>query len=244
MLKKLQVAHYINDYQQLLKQFNFSVSSKQLKVLFPLVTLIFEVDDLYDLKEASFSRSKVEDLREKMSLLLSESSLFTQPAIERFFEAMEAESHKNNRISLTEYLQISRYSIGAELLSNYMAYLLKISPEVWFSKEITHFREEIYTLIRLANDYLDDKGDQLRRENETEQIKARQFFSNLLFFKVYFYWHYALHKCHYYYYIIRTNLNRICHKENLYSRAIISAESILIWAYKVYVIDQNSIHEF
>lgn len=244
MPNQVQISHYINYYQQILEQLKLSVSLKQLKVLLPLVNLIFEVDSLYDVKEKAFSRSKIEALREKMSILLSESSPLTQPAIEHFFQAMEEESHEAQLLSLTEYLQISRYSIGAELLSNYIAYILNISPSIWFSKKITSFREEIYTLIRLANDYLDVKGEQIRKKKEKEQVKATQFFSNLLFFRGYFLARYIFHKLDYYFCRIRSKLSSNFQKENWELKAIICAESILILAYKVYVIDQNSVHEF
>nr|ADN17814.1 hypothetical protein Cyan7822_5965 [Gloeothece verrucosa PCC 7822] len=244
MPNQLQISHYINYYQKILEQLKLSVSSRELKVLLPLVNLIFEVDSLYDIKEKTFARSEVEDLREKMSILLSESSSLTQPAIEHFFKAIEEESDEAPLLSLKEYLQISRYSIGAELLSNYIAYILNISPAIWFSKKITSFREEIYTLIRLANDYLDVKGEQPRKEKEKEQVKAIQFFSNPLLFQGYFLVRYIFHKLNYYFFQVQSFLNLIFKKENEELKAIICAESILIWAYKVYVIDQNSVHQF
>ena len=209
-----------------------------------MITLIFEVDSLYDAKGVSFSQSKVKSLHEKMSCLLSESSPMTQPAIERFFQAMKEESIGSTPNCLKDYLQVSRYSIGAEILSNYIAYFLQIPSEIWFSKKISQFNEEIYTLIRLANDYLDVKSDQSRIEQEKVQIKAPQFFSNLLCFKLYFYWLYVYHKLHYYYKHLNYKLCRINQPEKEhYLKAILVSESLLIWAYKVYVIDQNSVHD-
>ena len=92
MPNQLQIKHYINYYQQILANDGFFLSLTQLNQLFPVINLIFEIDSLYDAKGVSFSQSKVKCLHEKMSRLLSESSPMTQPAVERFFQAMKEES--------------------------------------------------------------------------------------------------------------------------------------------------------
>lgn len=243
MPNQRQILHYISFYQNVLEKSGLVVSWEDLQRLIPVVNLIFEVDSLYDLEDSSLSSQKVEELQARMSQLMGDTSPLTQPAIKRFFHAMEQELTEDLGDALTDYLHISRYSIGAELLSSYIAYLLKVPPEIWFSATINRFNQDIYTLIRLANDYLDVSIEQKRLKGERMQVQATDFFSNLWLFKGYFLVRFLFHKFRYYCYLIFSKYFYFSFTKQMYLTAIICAESILTWAYKVYVTDQNSVHE-
>ena len=168
--------------------------------------------------------------------------LLTGIAIQLVFQAMEEESllKADRSLTLNQYLKIASRSIGAPIIMAYLVSKIQVKPSIWYSDIIVKFNNEINTLIRLANDYLDIDIDLKRSIKETPQIKAIYFFGSKFQFKRYLFCKYIIHKIHYYCCPIGFQYLKLSSKWQDYYMAIACSESALDWAFKVYVMDRNS----
>ncbi len=243
MPNETKILNYVYLYPEILKRYGLVIGSKDLINLYQLIKLIFEIDAFYDHQERPTQQDELNRLQKAMHSLLPSSHPIMERAIALFLESIERESKLDLSCSFNQYLQVASYSIGAHLLADYLAYLLKIPVSVWFSPVITQFNQEINRLIRLSNDYLDITADQERNTQEISQLKASHFLRNPFQFKFYFLSQYLFHKLHYYFLLVVFKYLKLTPKWQDYLTSVYCAESILAWAYKVYVIDRNSCQE-
>jgi hypothetical protein len=234
------IQSYIKLYQGIVKKYQITISEQDLNNLYELALLIFELDNLFDNSDRYPSEEELKAIETKMIALIPNKNPIGLQAIEFLFKAMIAERNISSSKSLAQYLQIGSKSIGAEVLTSYLISKLAIDPLVWFSKIIVTFNDEINNIIRLANDYLDLSADSDRLIEETKQIKAVQFFWCKINFKFNIIYRYFIHKTSYFVYLIIFRYLKFSRRAQDYWQAIACSESILDWAFKVYIIDKNS----
>jgi hypothetical protein len=234
------IQKYIKLYQDIVGKYKIIISEQDLNNLYQLALLIFELDNLFDENDNYPSQEELEAIKNKMVALIPNGNLIGLQAIDFLFKAMDAEQKIDLNKSLTQYLTISSKTIGSEVLTSYLISKLAIDPLVWFSKIIVKFNDEINNIIRLANDYLDVSLDRERIVKEAKQIKAIRFFWCKVNFKLNIIYRYFIHKIIYFIYLIIFRYLKISKQWQDYWQAIACSESILDWAFKVYIIDKNS----
>jgi hypothetical protein len=243
-MNKDSVLGYVKLYQRILDKYQIKLSEEDLRNIYNLIELVFELDDLYDLVGRSFNYHELAKIKTTMIALMPNNNPIGLSAIEVLFQAMKDESSLKLNESLTQYLAVCSKSIGAVIITGYLASKLGLEPSIWFSKIIVKFNNEIDSLIRLANDYLDLTQDRQRNLQELPQIKAIDFFYSKSQFKRYLFSRYIIHKISYLIYLIRFKYLKLspCWKD--YWQAISCSESVLDWAFKVYIIDRNSCQDY
>jgi hypothetical protein len=237
MPNHLKIIKYIDLYRSILARHGFSIDPIDASRLHELITLIFEIDTRYERAVLYPDRVEIANLKEITRSLFPEYPEIVEPAIDRFFTAMERENDPPSGNSLNQYLEISSDSIGSHLLASQIACFLGIPAAVWLSPPIAALNREINELIRLANDYLDITVDRFGDERELPQIKAGRFLPNPFLYKLYFFSRFILHRFRYRLTALRFRFRRDGRE---YLRALHCSRSILEWAYRVYVIDKNS----
>ncbi len=242
-MNKDSILGYVQIYKSILNQYKIFLSEQDLSNIYQLILLVFELDDLYDLAVSqSPNPTKLVQLERAMISLMPNSNPIGLEAISRIFRAMKDESllKADRSLNLARYLKISSQSIGALIIMAYLASKIKVAPDIWYSATMIKFNNEINILIRLANDYLDTDKELSRSKAEIPQIKASYFFNSKPQFKRYLLCRYLVHKLHYYFYQIRFKYRQLSTKNKECLQAIACSESVLDWAFKVYVIDRNS----
>jgi hypothetical protein len=240
MLDKEGIEKYVMFYKQILCDHQLVVSDEDLHNIYQLILLTFDLDDLYDSIECVHDRSKIAKIKQAMISLMPNRDSIALNSIDLVFEAMEAEAHTDLSASLHRYLSVCGKSIGAQLITGYLATKNQIESNIWLSDIIVRFNDDINDLIRLANDYLDTTVDVNRISEEVPQIKAIKFFHSKFEFKAYLSVRYILHKLRYYLYSIYFKYFNSSPQQQDYSIAINCIESVLDFAVKAYIDDKKS----
>jgi hypothetical protein len=242
-MNKDSILGYVKLYKSILDKYQIFLSEKDLENIYQLIVLVFQLDDLYDLVGKSPELRKLATIKAAMISLIPNNNTLGLHGIEVVFQAMKDEYLLDLRESLTKYLQVCSKSIGASIITGYLASKIGLKSSIWFSDILVKFNDEINCLIRLANDYLDLTVDKQRNFEEVPRIKTAHFFANKAQFKRYLIYKYILHKIRYLIYLIRFKYLKLsCYWED-YCQAIFCSESVLDWAFKVYLIDRNSCQE-
>lgn len=242
-MNKESISKYVKVYQDILDKYQIKLSAQDLDRIYQLILLVFELDDLYDIAEQfPPNQARLTKIKDAMLSLMPERDYISLQAVETVFQSMEKESllSKNKFFSLDRYLEIARQSVGAPIIMAYLVSKLEIKPSIWYLNQMVFFNEEINTLIRLGNDYLDIDKDELRSSKENFQIKANIFFINKFQFKGYIFLKYFIHKIRYFFYSLKFKCFDLTPDRQSYLQAISCSESVLDWAFKVYIIDRNS----
>lgn len=237
------ILRYVKLYQNILGKYQIILSEQDLKNIYQLILLVFKLDNLYDLaEEYPPNQHKLASIKTAMISLMPDGNPLGLQAIETVLEAMEKESllKVNYSLNLDRYLQVASQSIGAPIIMAYLASKLNLKQNIWYSSIIGNFNNQINSLIRLANDYLDTDIDIQRSFLENSQVKAIDFYQNKFQLKWHLMFKYFIHKLHYYFYLIGFGYLRLSSNWKSYRSAIACSESVLDWAFKVYVIDRNS----
>ena len=243
MLDKEGIEKYVMLYEQILHDRQIIVTHEDLHNIYQLILLTFDLDDLYDSITCYPDLIKIEKIKQAMISLMPNCHSIALNSIDLVFEAMEQEAHTDLSESLHRYLSVCGKSIGAQLITGYLASRNQLELNIWLSDIIVRFNDDINDLIRLANDYLDTTVDVNRRSKEVPQLKAMKFFHSKFEFKAYLSARYVLHKIRYYLYSIYFKyLNRSPDQED-YSSAINWIESVLDFAVKAYIDDKKSFRE-
>jgi hypothetical protein len=270
MLDKEGIKKYVMLYDHILRDYQLVVTDEDLHNIYQLILLTFDLDDLYDSIEYSpdslsvlatanphvkvehispkrieklTERIKIEKIKQAMISLMPAHHSIALNSIDLVFEAMEEEAHTDLSESLHRYLSVCGKSIGAQLITGYLASKNQIKLNIWLSAIIVKFNGDINELIRLANDYLDITVDVNRRSNEVPQLKAIKFFESKFEFKAYLSVRYVLHKIRYYLYSIYFKYLNSSPSRQDYSIAINCIESVLDFAVKAYINDKKSFRE-
>ena len=185
-------------------------------------------------------RIKVAKIKQAMISLMPNRHPIALNSIDLVFEAMEEEAHADLSRSLNRYLSVCGRSIGAQLITGYLASKNQIELNIWLSAIIVKFHDDINDIIRLANDYLDVTVDTKRISEEVSQLKAIKFFHSKFEFKAYLSTRYILHKVRYYLYSIYFRYLDVSHHQEDYLIAIKCIESVLDFAVKAYISDKKS----
>lgn len=237
------ILSYVKLYKNILDKHQILLCDRDLSNIYQLIVLVFELDDLYDVVEQSSpSQARLTEIKNAMLSLMPDSDYISLQAVESVFRAMKEESllSKSKSLDLERYLEIVRQSIGAPIIMAYLVSKLKIKPSIWYLERMVSFNEEINILVRLGNDYLDIDEDEPRSNQEVFQIKAMIFFASKFHFKIYLFVKYLVHKVRYYFYLLKFKCFDLTPDRQNYLKAIACSESVLDWAFKVYVIDHNS----
>ena len=242
-MNKDSILSYVKLYQNILEGHKIFLDEQNLEHIYQLILLVFELDDLYDHPEFYPPREpKLAKIKRAMTSLIPNSNLMGIQAIASVFRAMEDESllTADPTLSLERYLRVSSQSIGASIIMAYLVSKIKLDPSIWYSKAIAKFNYQINVLIRLANDYLDTDQDSSRSIEEIPQVKASSFFAGKSQLKRYLLGKYMVHKFYYYFYQVKYKYLKRSPRSRQYIQAIACSESVLDWAFQVYVIDHNS----
>lgn len=243
MLDKEGIKKYVGLYRDILSKHQIVVTDRDLDNIYNLILLTFDLDDLYDSIDHSGNLVELEKIKEEMISLMPDCQPIALHSIDLVFTAMDEEAHADLSGSLARYLSVCGKSIGAQLVTGYLASKNEIELNIWLSDPLVQFNDEINDLIRLANDYLDVTVDVNRISEEISQIKAMNFFRNKLEFKAYLYCRYILHKIGYYLYSIGLRYLNISSRRQDYLVAIECSESVLDFAVKAYIADKKSFRE-
>jgi hypothetical protein len=251
MLDKEGIKIYVYLYKNILGEHQIIVTDEDLNNIYNLILLTFDLDDLYDsLGGGAFppeNRSpnpiELDKIKQKMISLMPDRHPIALHSIELVFTAMEDEAHAELSESLNRYLSVCGKSIGAQLVTGYLASKNQIGLDIWLSHPIVRFNDEINDLVRLANDYLDITVDTKRFSEEAPQIKAMNFFSYKLQFKADLYRRYIIHKIRYYLDTISFKYLHVSSHWQDYLVAIDCIESVLDFAVKAYITDKRSFRE-
>jgi hypothetical protein len=243
MLDKKGIEKYVMLYGQILRDYQIVVTEEDLHNIYRLILLTFDLDDLYDSIACSPDLIKIAKIKQAMIFLMPAHHSIALNSIDLVFEAMAEEAHTDLSESLHRYLSVCGKSIGAQLITGYLASKNQIGLNIWLSDVIVKFNDDINELIRLANDYLDITIDANRRSAEVPQLKAMKFFHSKFEFKAYLSVRYISHKIRYYLYSIYFKyLNSSPHQQD-YSIAIDCIESVLDFGVKAYIDDKKSFRE-
>jgi hypothetical protein len=264
MLDKEGIKKYVILYKDILSKRQIVVADEDLDNIYQLILLTFDLDDLYDSivggafpsENRSFDslaakadamqtgtlpdRVKLERIKQQMILLMPDRQPIALNSIELVFAAMDEEAHADLSESLSRYLSVCGKSIGAQLITGYLASKNQVGLNIWLSQPIVKLNDEINDIIRLANDYLDVTVDVKRISKEVAQIKAINFFRSKFEFKVYLYYQYACHKIRYYVYAIGLRCLNIFSQRQDYLVAIECIESVLDFGVRAYIADKKS----
>ncbi len=240
MLDKEGIRYYVKIYNEILKNHKIFVAEKDLVNIYKLIVLTFELDDLYDSTKQLPSETGLNKIKKEMISLMPNNHPIALYSIELVFKAMEEEAQCDLSESLTRYLSICGKSIGAQLVAGYLASRSCIAQDIWLSKPITKFNDEINNLIRLANDYLDVTVDIQRMSKEVPQIKAIHFFRSKFALKIYICQRFIFHKARYYLYQLAFRCFNFSSHRRGYLTAIDCSESVLDLAVKAYITDKKS----
>ncbi len=253
MLDKKGIKKYVSLYRDILSTHQIIVTDRDLDNIYNLILLTFDLDDLYDsilqrsgsanTKDRSPDPIELDKIKQKMISLMPDRHQIALNSIELVFAAMEEEAHADLSESLNRYLSVCGKSIGAQLVTSYLASKNQIELAIWLSHPIVQFNDEINALVRLANDYLDITVDANRVSEEVPQIKAVNFFRGKLQFKADLYRRYILHKIRYYLYLVGFKYLRLSSQHQNYLLAIDCIESVLDFAVKAYITDRRSFRE-
>jgi hypothetical protein len=198
MLDKDGIKKYVDLYRDILGKHQIVVDDRDLDNIYNLILLTCDLDDLYDSLDRSGDLIELEKIKHKMISLMPDRQPIALHSIELVFTAMDEEAHADLSLSLARYLSVCGKSIGAQLVTGYLASKNQIELNIWLSGPLVKFNDEIKDLIRLANDYLDVTVDVKRIAEEVSQIKAMNFFHSKFQSKAYLYVRYVLHKMRYY----------------------------------------------
>ena len=243
MFDKEGIKNYVRLYKSILSKHQIIVPDKDLSNIYKLIVLTFELDDLYDSVDKAFNKVELEAIKKEMISLMPNRHPIALHSIEIVFKAMDDEAHSNLNQSLDSYLRVCSKSIGAQIIAGYLASKTCINLNIWLSKIIAKFNNEIDDIIRLANDYLDITVDARRMSEESPQIKAINFFRCKFEFKSYLCCRYLFHKVHYYLYLVGFKYFHISPQWKDYIGAISCSESVLDFAVKAYITDKKSCRE-
>jgi hypothetical protein len=266
MLDKEGIKKYVILYKDILSKRQIVVTDKDLDNIYHLILLTFDLDDLYDslvggafppenrsldsLSAAEVEATQIETLckrsdelekiEQKMISLMPDRQPIALNSIALVFAAMDAEAHADLSESLARYLSICGKSIGAQLITGYLASKNRVALNIWLSPPIVKLNDDIDDIIRLANDYLDITVDVKRVSTEVSQIKSTNFFRSKFEFKAYLYYRYVSHKIRYYLYTIGFRCLNIFSQRQDYLVAIECIESVLDFGVKAYIADKKS----
>ncbi len=264
MLDREGIKKYVILYKDILSKRRIVVTNEDLDNIYHLILLTFDLDDLYDSIDLScdslsaeadaacwrsFSprqtatlrqRANSEKIRQAMISLMPDCQPIALNSIDLVFAAMEEESHADLSASLARYLSVCGKSIGARLITGYLASKNQVGLNIWLSQPIVKLNNDIDDIIRLANDYLDITVDVKRISEEVAQIKAMNFFRCKFEFKAYLYYRYLFHKIRYYVYSIWFGCVNIFSQHQDYLVAIECIESVLDFGVKAYLADKKS----
>jgi hypothetical protein len=240
MLDKEGIKSYIDLYKNILGEYQISVNDEDLNNIYNLILLTFDLDDLYDSLDRDPDCIELEKIKQQMILLMPDRQPIALNSIELVFAAMDEEAHADLSESLSRYLSVCGKSIGAQLITGYLASTNRVGLNIWLSPPIVKFNNEINDIIRLANDYLDITVDVKRVSEEVSQVKAVNFFHSKFEFKAYLYYRYVFHKIRYYLYAIWFRCLKIFSQRQDYLVAIECIESVLDFGVKAYIADKKS----
>jgi hypothetical protein len=243
MLDKEGIKKYVSLYRDILSEHQIVVTDRDLDNIYNLILLTFDLDDIYDSIERSGDLIELEKINQKMISLMPDRQQIALHSIELVFTAMDKEAHTDLSASLARYLSVCGKSIGAQIVTGYLASKNGIELNIWLSDPLVKFNDEINDIIRLANDYLDVTVDVNRMAEEVSQIKAMNFFRSKFEFKTCLYYRYILHKIRYYLYSIGLKYLNISSQRKDYLVAIECSESVLDFAVKAYIADKKSFRE-
>jgi hypothetical protein len=243
MLDKDGIRNYVDLYKNILSEHQIIVTDLDLNNIYNLILLTFDLDDLYDSLDRAPDCIELEKIKQKMISLMPDRHPIALNSIELVFAAMEEEAHADLSESLNRYLSVCGKSIGAQLVTGYLASKNQIGLDLWLSHPIVQFNDEINDLVRLANDYLDVTVDAKRVSEEVPQIKAMNFFRCRLQFKSDLYRRYIFHKIRYYLYLVGFKYLHISSHRQDYLVATNCIESVLDFAVKAYITDKRSFRE-
>lgn len=243
MLDKEGIKSYVDLYRNILGEHQIIVTDEDLNNIYNLILLTFDLDDLYDSFDRSPDPIELKKIEQKMISLMPDRHPIALHSIELVFVAMDEEAHADLSESLNRYLSVCGKSIGAQLITGYLASKNQIELDIWLSHSIVQFNDEVNNLVRMANDYLDITVDKKRVIEEVSQIKAMNFFHCKLQFKADLYRRYILHKIRYYLYLADFKYLHISSQNRDYLVAIDCIESVLDFAVKAYVTDKRSFRE-
>ena len=242
-MNKDSILSYVKLYKNILDKHQILLCENDLSNIYQLILLVFELDDLYDVVGIAPGRDlRLANIKKAMISLMPNNNPIGYDTIALFFKAMKDESLLKAKpsLNLNQYLKVCSQSIGSPIIMAYLVSRIQLNPTIWHSNIIVKFNSEINILIRISNDYLDTDIDIKRSIKEIPQIKATSFFSSKFQLKSYLICSYIVHKLHYYFYLIRFKYLKLSSDWNHYLQAISCSESVLDWAFKVYVIDRNS----
>jgi hypothetical protein len=240
MLDKEGIKKYVMLYEHILSKYQIVVTDEDLHNIYQLILLTFDLDDLYDSTDCFPDLIKIAKIKQAMISLMPDRHSIALNSIDLVFAAMEEEAHADLSESLNRYLSVCGKSIGAQLITGYLASKSQIELDIWLSGIIVKLNDDINDLIRLANDYLDLTVDIIRISEEVPQLKAIKFFRSKFEFKVYLACRYIWHKIHYYLYSIYFSWFNISAHQKNYATAINCIESVLDFAVKAYINDRKS----
>ena len=121
MLDKAGIKEYVLLYEHILRDHQIVVTSEDLHNIYQLILLTFDLDDLYDSTECLPDKSKIAKIKQAMVSLMPDRHSIALNSIDLVFEAMEEESHADLSQSLHLYLSVCGKSIGAQLITGYLA---------------------------------------------------------------------------------------------------------------------------
>ena len=236
------ILNYVKLYQGILERQQIFLGGRDLDNIYRLILLVFDLDDLYDrVEQYPPSKGILAELKTAMISLIPERNPIGLKAITSVFQAMQDESRlRSKNLTLKQYLEVSKDSISASIITAYLVSKLQIKSNIWYSNFLVVYNREINVLIRLANDLLDTDVDRQRGKDEIWQFKAIYFFPNRSALKRYLFFRYVIHKLRYYFYLAKYKYFRLSANSQDYWQAIACSESVLDWAFLVYVRDRNS----
>jgi hypothetical protein len=243
MLDKEGIKKYVNLYKNILGEHQIIVTDEDLNNIYNLILLTFDLDDLYDSFDRAPAPIELDKIKQQMILLMPDRHPIALNSIELVFAAMDEEAHADLSTSLERYLSVGGKSIGAQLVTGYLASKSQIAMDIWLSDSIVQFNDEVNNLVRMANDYLDITVDKKRVVEEVPQIKAMNFFRCKLQFKADLYRRYILHRIRYYLYLADFKYLHVSSQDRDYLVAIDCIESVLDFAVKAYITDKRSFRE-
>lgn len=155
MLDRERIKNYVRLFRKILSKHQIVVTDEDLNNLYNLIALTFELDDLYDSRNNCPDPIELAKIRKGMISLMPNRHPISLNAVELVFKAMNEEANSDLSNSLNLYLSVCGKSIGAQLVTGYLASKNCIELNIWLSNTIVKFNDEINHLTRLANDYLD-----------------------------------------------------------------------------------------
>lgn len=236
------IYNYVKLYKQILNRHQILLDQRDLTNIYHLTLLVFQLDDLYDcIEQYPPSKKKLADIKTAMIALMPNDNLIGIQAIASVFQGMQDESLlKAKNLTLRQYLKVTSKSIGASIIATYLVSKLQLQQNIWYANFLVTYNREVNILIRLANDLLDEDIDRQRSKEEIWQLKAIYFFPNKSALKRYLFFRYVIHKLRYYFYLAKYKYLRLSANSQDYWQAIACSESVLDWAFRVYVRDRNS----